>query len=770
MLRSRPLLACVAILLLVRVASADPFVESISPPVLEVGKTTRVTLVGRELENAESLWLSVSGVTAKAVESGAEKAVFDVSVAKDAPVSVAGIRIATKHGLGNACLVLIDDLSVVKGDTPALSLPTAVWGTLREGTVDRFAMEVKAGEKLSFEAVANRLGKDADPLVVIRDPKGKVVAERDNDPGLYFDCRFAHTFETTGKHTVEIRDARFHGNEHRKYVLRVGGFDAGRTPVATESKPGEGSLAFAVRKGERGSAWVPVPDSKFPITTALPPGMTPLVPLRFPFGMPPFLVNPPPVVTAVLARHSFPTTSVTPATVPGEFWGTLPAPGARTAFAVTLTKGQKIHVRGEAVALNSTADPEVFVLDRSGRELRRTGDTDVETPFDFTAPADGEYRLVVRDKQRDGGPDFAFRLTVRNDPFPPKLTAEVEGLTVPRGSYQPVPILVARYGTIGPIKLSLRGAPAGLTLSPTEIGEKETAVVCQLSADTESALGLHTVQIVAVVDGQERVLVTTQPLIDVKRQNVDLIPIALRDDQRRLPPSVADRFAVFVTPAAPFTFELPKAVVTLPRYQSAPIPVVTTRVPGFDGPIRFAATGGQLADKNEGRTRVYAELPEAGAKQLEVSGKAVSKILSNTAKARINLTATGTHAGRRVTLIRCFDLDLVTAFKLTPVTPKLTLAPGESTTLRYTIERVPGFDGPVSLRLNPQDGLTFDETMTVAKGQATVDVKVVVASTTTARQVNLQVTATATVDGYEEEVRVPNVEIEVKPPESKKGR
>ncbi len=591
---------------------------------------------------------------------------------------------------------------------------------------------MKAGEKLSFEAVANRLGKDADPLVVLRDPKGKVVAERDNDPGLYFDCRFAHTFETTGKYTVEIRDARFHGNEHRKYVLRVGGFDAGRTPVATESKSGEGVLTFAVRKGERGSVWVPVPSSRFPITVGQAPDPT-------------------------------------PTKVPGELWGTLPEPGARTAFAVTLAKGQKIHVRGEALALNSPADPELFVLDRTGRELRRSGDADVETPFDFTAPADGEYKLVVRDKQRDGGPDFAFRLTVRNDPFPPKLTAEVEGLTVPQGSYQPVPILVTRYGTTGPIKLSLRGAPTGLTLSPTEIGEKETAVVCKLSADAKTVLGLQTVQIVAEVDGQERVLVTTQPLIDVKRQNVDLIPIALRDDQRRLPPSVADRFAVLVTPPAPFTFELPKAVVTLPRYQSAAIPVVTTRVPGFDGPIRFTATGGQLADKNEGRTRVYAEFPEAGAKQLDVSGKAVSKILSNNAKARIDVTATGTHDGRRVTLIRCFDLDLVTAFKLAPETPNVTLAPGESTTVRYIIDRVPRFDGPVSLRLNPQDGLAFDEAITVPKGQSTVDVKVSATPTATARRVNLSITATATVDGYEEEVRVPNVEIEVKPPEPKKG-
>ena len=77
-------------------------------------KTTRVTFVGRELESAEALWFSVSGVTAKAVESGAEKAVFDVSVAKDAAVGVAGLRVATMHGLGSNSNTLgrFDDFSV----------------------------------------------------------------------------------------------------------------------------------------------------------------------------------------------------------------------------------------------------------------------------------------------------------------------------------------------------------------------------------------------------------------------------------------------------------------------------------------------------------------------------------------------------------------------------------------------------------------------------------------------------------------------------------
>ena len=134
-------------------------------------------------------------------------------------------------------------------------------------------------------------------------------------------------------------------------------------------------------------------------------------------------------------------------------------------------------------------------------------------------------------------------------------------------------------------------------------------------------------------------LVRTRPLVDRQLLNVDLIPYSLREDQRRLPPSVSDRLALQVTEAAPFTVELAEPTVTLPRYQQAAIPLVTTRKSGFDAPITFTARGGQIADKNEGRTRVYAEFPVAKARDGKVSGSVHSRILANLGKTRIEVLA-----------------------------------------------------------------------------------------------------------------------------------
>jgi hypothetical protein len=769
-------------------AFAQPTIEHLTPPVVERGKTTRVTFHGKDLANAEAVWFAVSGLKAKSVESSPTKATFDVLAEASAPVGVSGLRVATRDGLGNAALFLVDDLPVrakPDGDNAvSLTPPAAVWGTFGDSTVDRYRLEAKAGERLTFEVVSNRLGKDADPLVTIRDAAGKFIAEKDNDPGLYFDCRFAHTFEKAGAYTIEVRDARYRASEANHYVLRVGRFPAERVanPVAL-TKPGDSAvspLSYQEFKGkdDTASAWAPVVTGRGPVTVCAEPdaavaeayaqATSPAV--NFAYNLTPQRVSP---FLALNAHIALGPTRATPATIPGTLCGVLNRPGSRNAFLLKLEKGQKIFVRAQANDLNSPAELEVLMTDRNGREQRRTGETKDEVNFDFNAGNAGEYGLIVRDALRDGGPAFAYRVEVRSDPFPPRLSADVEGLTVPQGSYQTVPIAVTRTGTAGPIRLKLQGAPAGVKLTPDVIGEKDTAIVCKLEADATTPLGLHTIRIVAESDslgGPERTLVTTRPLIDKKYWNVDLIPISLREDQTRVPPALTDRFALMVTPPSHFTFELPEALVNLPRYQTAPIPVVTTRIAGFDGPISFTVKGGQLGDKSEGRTRVYAEFPEATAKTPNVTGTAVSKILSNTAKARIDVTATGTHAGRRINLTRTFDLDLTPAFSVKSEPAKLSLLPGESGIVRLSVTRVKTFDGPVKLEIQQSPGFTIPEHVTIPKGSDGIDIPVSLAADLTPRQHRPSIHATALVSGFEEDVRGQLAEIDVKkvePPKKK---
>jgi hypothetical protein len=305
--------------------------------------------------------------------------------------------------------------------------------------------------------------------------------------------------------------------------------------------------------------------------------------------------------------------------------------------------------------------------------------------------------------------------------------------------------------------------------SPDEIPETATSIVCRLEANAATPIGTYTVQIVAVCNA-EIVPVSTRPLIDKKLMNIDLIPIALREDQTRPPPSLIDRFAVQITPPSPFTFELPEQLVTLCRYQNSPVPVVTSRSAGFDGPISFHAVGGQLADKHEGRTRVYAEFPEATAKERNVNGVVVSKILSNISKARIEVSATGVHQGRKVTLTRTFDLDLVTAFRFPTEQVKVSMLPGETATVNLSMLRDKSFDGPMTFQLSPMQGLDFPETVTIPKGQNSISFAVKAADDLQPRKQGMSIHATGEVNGFEEELRGQPIEIEVKKVETPKKK
>ncbi|MFO0866838.1 MAG: hypothetical protein U0744_19735 [Gemmataceae bacterium] len=731
---------------------AQGFIENVEPPVLQVGKTTRVTLVGSKFGKPLDVWTSLpkGAIQAKPGPSDGKRATFDVTVAADAPVGVAGLRLATEDGLTNAALFLIDDLPTQPATTSSkVTLPASLWGRFREGEVERFAIDVKAGQRVAFEAVGNRLGKDVDPLLVIRDPKGRVVVERDNDAGFYFDFRFEHAFKSDGPHTIEFRDARFQGNEHAMFVLRMGKFPADQVvaPMSIASSVGPKMPALGMffgvgrAKDDEGSAWWPQETTMADaITVHREPGDS--------------------METAPLAK------------VPGVLCGILRKPRERQIFKVELTKGQKIVFRGEAKAFNSPAEIEIAVLDAAGKELRRaTENQQEEITLDFQANQPGIYGIAVRDTQADGGPSFAYRIEAANPGPRIAAIAEVEGLTVPRGSHQPIPILVTRSDYAGPISLSLVGSPTGVTLSPQEIPDGKNAVVCDLLASDAAPLGIHTVQILAkpatVADAQP-ILVRTKPLIDRQLVNVDLIVHALREDQRRLPPSVADRFAVQITPPSPFDFDLPESQRVLNRYQHVPFPIVTKRAGGFAEAITFDAKGGQLADKEEGRTRVYAELPTATAEKQMVTGSVHSRILTNLQKHRVEVTGRATDKGRTISLTRTFELDVKTAFAVTAEPALVKIEPGNEAVITLTLERGTMFDGPVRLEMSPTQAATLPSELVFPAGKSSLTLPIKIDADRNPGRHNVQIQATATVNGFEEEQRT-RFEIEIfKPAPPKK--
>jgi hypothetical protein len=107
----------------------------------------------------------------------------------------------------------------------------------------------------------------------------------------------------------------------------------------------------------------------------------------------------------------------------------------------------------------------------------------------FTAPADGEYVVAIRDVQGLGGDQYPYRLTIRRPHPDYRLTVAPRNPNVPVGGTVPVTVTAFRTdGFDGPIDVVLEDLPAGLHAAPSVIGKGQISATLAVSADASAKL------------------------------------------------------------------------------------------------------------------------------------------------------------------------------------------------------------------------------------------------------------------------------------------
>jgi len=745
------------------VARAEIFIELVDPPSLVRGKTNRIKLAGNDLQNAVGLWTSLGDdkVQAKLVsKSDPHSAIFDVQVPETTPLGFYGLRLATASGLSNVHLFLVDDLSItpeaVKTNEASrvpqkVSLPAAVTGISKNGELDRFEISVSANQSVSFEVVGSRLGKNFDPLVTIRDERGRVIVEKDNDVGLFFDCRFEHRFVKAGNYTVELRDARYQGADNLGYVLRMGRFPVARVAVPSSLRPAEesqvmfpqlGGETFPVvlsdrtvgrfayyslrRESDEASAWIPFQVSDLP---------------------------------AGLERE--PNNEIDQATliaVPATLNGLFDIPGDVDHFSLDLKKGQVLQFSTETRSLGSPADVELVLLDPTGKEVKRADDSGFDdAKFDFPVRTDGAHTLVVNDVISAGGPEHIYQIAVRLREARLVLNSGVTRLAIPQGTRQPLPLTLSRLNFRGPVQLQLVGAPAGLRLQTAVIEEGQKDQANALIAENVKP-GIYTVQVQATAVWKEKQLSSlarTAPMIDrlPTGRGPHGEPFALREDQRRLPPSISDRIAVLVTPSSPFDFELAEDLVVLPRFLSTEFSINTTRKPGFTAPITFVVRGGTLEYDGQMRRQVKDSLEVATAEKSVAKGVFSSGVLSQPTKHWVTLTGTAKQNDHKVSITRMFELEIKPAYQPVILENPLEVKPGETKEVTLDVNRIEPFDGEVTVTFTPKPGVTFPESVIVPQGKSQVKFPIQIAKDYKTKKTTFAYTGTGRVKRFQESVK-----------------
>jgi hypothetical protein len=145
-------------------------------------------------------------------------------------------------------------------DNAALSIvpPTAVTGCLRfDGQVDRYSIDLKAGDTLLASCEARTLGLPTDPWLQLQDPEGKIVADVDDSAGTR-DSLIRHAIKTDGLYTIIVMD-RFRKGSHRNFYLLTAHLEQADfrliaqsdRVIATPEKPAELPIQV-VRSGAAG--------------------------------------------------------------------------------------------------------------------------------------------------------------------------------------------------------------------------------------------------------------------------------------------------------------------------------------------------------------------------------------------------------------------------------------------------------------------------------------------------------------------------------------
>lgn len=754
-------------------AWGQAFIENVWPPAFDRGSVTRVTLEGTEIDQPVAVWSSLSDPYLQARHVGFDpqgNPTFDIEVADNAPLGFFGLRLATIDGLSNVHLFLVDDCTssveqVSLSNSPSgqkVSLPIAVSGICRRTDVDRYSIDVEAGQRVTFEIVASRFGKNFDPLIIIRDRSGKLVKEADNDVGLFFDCRFEHVFEQSGTYLIEVRDARYHGSEHWSYVLRMGSFPVARVVLPSMVTRGRRTLLSFPQLGSDSASYHDTPvHSRSSFFLEL---------RREQDDAPAWL---PLSVTDLENRlETEPNGGREQATsiaVPGVMHGNLFQRGDRDWYSFDLVKGQRFDVRSETRTLGSPADLELSLYDPSGNQMLRADDNGREdAAFGFSVETSGRHHLLVRDVIEEGGPEFVYRVEFRFKKPRLDLVSEVARLTIPQGSQQPLPLVLNRTEYEGKVSLSLKGTvPSGIhlartTADPGESGQWENALVVSEDAPT----GLYTFQVLARAESESGLLETlarTHPLVDrlPTGRGPHGEPFELREDQRRLPPTLTDRISVLVTQPSPFDFELEEELVVLPRYQSAAFHIRTRRRDGFESPIQFVARGGTLDHNRLQPPRVRSRIAEATPASLNVTGQLRSGVNSELVKHRVTVTGMSHSGDRKIFLTRTFDLQIKVAFEPTIQPTRPEVLPGAKKSLQLQARRREPFSGPITVHLEQVDGLGLPKSITIPEGMPFCDLEVHVADHVKPGVYKIGLQSVARVARYEETFSGEKLEIVV---------
>lgn len=760
-----PLLGALATLALFSVGQSaqaqPPSLSFMMPAAVVPGQPTDLILYGGALEGAAAVWASfpaqaelTPGIEGNGTQGG--QVSFRITVPAETPLGVGGLRVVTGRGVSEVRLVAIDSLPTVAENgtnkTPeaaqAVTLPVAVDGAAEPESFDYYQLDAVKGQRVSVEVLAQRLGSPLDPVVRLLDGAGNELAYSDDEAGLGADGRFSLEVPADGRYLIEVRDIRYHGSGGHRYRLRIGDFPL--VSVAYPLAVSRGSVAQVALVGPQAPAdtvAVTAPaEASGPMVRASLSG-----PAAQGASWVALLLSS--AGEAVEFEPNDAPEAASPAALGGGLNGRLAKPGDRDWYQFAATAGQRWTFTGQTRTLGSPTDLFLRLYKEDGTLLAEVDDTGpAEGVLDFTFPADGNYRLMVEDLHRRGGPEHAYRVAI--DSYQPgfSLAVETDRFNAPQGGVFVGKVTSARRDYAGPITLSLEGAPAGTTLVGNVIAENANETVLRATLPPTATAGQWAaLRVVGQATIGERAATAVASNLPALKTLLAGLP--------NPPAELEGALALGIGPAFPEFLKLTIDGGAVPYGQltgAATFKVKAEKLHGFDDVIGLGVEGLPPGYSVEVKNI------EKGQAEVELALKGPLAPAPGEFKFRIVGTATlSEQPGRAVAEVA---VRVIPPLRVALTVPGPLVA-GQTVPVKITVTRFAGSTAPVTLRWERLPlGVTGAAEMVLGEGQTELETPLTAAADAMLGANPLVLSAASTVAGREIRAASDPAALEVKMP------
>ncbi len=419
----------------------------------------------------------------------------------------------------------------------------------KSGDVDGFAVPLRKGQTLVASLTAHRtLGSPMDASLQIVSPRGFVVEQNDDyhdlDPQIVFTAPADGVFivRTFAFPATPDSSIRFAGATEYIYrlTLTTGGFAEYTYPLAVTSRAGGAEQAAVELFG-----WN-IPDM---LRSHAVPGVRPAPEATDPSAAPPtadsrdrsepdgFVAFHPDVANPQFVPFTAHATLVDTepndrdqaqrVQLPAVISGRIDRPKDSDWFRFTAKKDERFVFRVESRRLGFPLDPLILVADAAGKTLAENDDAGGgrDAELAYTAAAEAEYLIGVRDLHGHGGDLYVYRLTAAaplND-FALKVTADSFVLTP--GKPLEIAVTVERLGGFAAeLDVAAHGLPVGVECTAVKsAAQGDTSKSVKLVLTTSSATPAGPFRIVGRAAGDRPLSHTaTAPIPDAAASTADL--------------------------------------------------------------------------------------------------------------------------------------------------------------------------------------------------------------------------------------------------------